>query len=104
MSRFVTVDRETAYLLAPSVNEWLPANHLARFVVEVIEQKKCSPFKSTTAVRHCAGHIAFPRQIALRCTNAWATACTTSQELSLFNVEEFTGRQTSKLTSKARTF
>ena len=38
MSRFVTVDRGTAYLLPPSVNEWLPANHLARFVVEVIEQ------------------------------------------------------------------
>jgi transposase len=38
MSRFIAVDRDTAYLLPPSVNEWLPANHLARFVVEVIEQ------------------------------------------------------------------
>jgi hypothetical protein len=38
MSRFVTVDRDTAYLLPPSVDEWLPANHLARFVVEVIGQ------------------------------------------------------------------
>lgn len=31
------VDRDTDYLLPPSVNEWLPGNHLARFVVEVIE-------------------------------------------------------------------
>lgn len=38
MSRFVAVDRDTAYLLPASVNEWLPTNHLARFVVEVIEQ------------------------------------------------------------------
>ncbi len=38
MSRFKAVDRDTAYLLPPSVDEWLPQNHLARFVVEVIEQ------------------------------------------------------------------
>lgn len=38
MSRFVTVDRDTAYLLPPSVDEWLPQDHLARFVVEVLEQ------------------------------------------------------------------
>jgi transposase len=38
MSRFKPVDRDTAYLLPPSVDEWLPHNHLARFVVEVIDQ------------------------------------------------------------------
>jgi transposase len=38
MSRFKAVDRDTAYLLPPSVDEWLPQNHLARFVVEVIDQ------------------------------------------------------------------
>ena len=38
MSRFVPIDRETAYLLPPSVDEWLPKDHLARFVLEVIEQ------------------------------------------------------------------
>lgn len=36
--RFVSVDRDTAYLLPPSVQEWLPGNHLARFVVEIVEQ------------------------------------------------------------------
>ena len=38
MSNFRTVDRGTAYLLPPSVEEWLPADHLARFVVEIVEQ------------------------------------------------------------------
>lgn len=39
MSRFIAVDREAAYLLPPSVDEWVPQqNHLARFVVEVIDQ------------------------------------------------------------------
>ena len=37
MSRFIAVDRDTAYLLPPSVDEWLPPNHLARFVVEDID-------------------------------------------------------------------
>ena len=31
------VDRETAYLFPPSVQDWLPETHLARFVVEVVE-------------------------------------------------------------------
>lgn len=38
MSRFVTVDRNTDYLLPPSVDDWLPKDHLARFVVDTIEQ------------------------------------------------------------------
>lgn len=37
MSNFRPVDRETGFLLPPSVDEWLPERHLARFVVEVIE-------------------------------------------------------------------
>lgn len=38
MSNFRQVDRETGFLLPPSVDEWLPERHLARFVVEVIDQ------------------------------------------------------------------
>jgi len=37
MSTFRPVDRDTDFLLPPSVDEWLPERHLARFVVEVIE-------------------------------------------------------------------
>lgn len=36
--RFVNVDRDTPYLLPPSVQDWLPENHLARFVVEIVER------------------------------------------------------------------
>jgi hypothetical protein len=38
MSRFVTVDRDTDYLLPPSVSDWLTEDHLAGFVVEVIDR------------------------------------------------------------------
>jgi len=37
MSNFRTIDRETKYLLPPSVDEWLPERHLARFIGEVID-------------------------------------------------------------------
>ena len=38
MTRFVTVNRDTAYLLPPSVEDWLPKDHLARFVVDIVDQ------------------------------------------------------------------
>ena len=37
MTNFRTIDRETGYLLPPSIDEWLPEKHLARFIVEVID-------------------------------------------------------------------
>ena len=37
MSNFRELDRATRFLLPPSLDEWLPEQHLARFVVEVID-------------------------------------------------------------------
>jgi transposase len=37
MSRFRPIDRDTDFLLPPSVQEWLPEAHLARYVVDVVE-------------------------------------------------------------------
>jgi transposase len=37
MSNFILCDRKTDYLLPPSVDDWLTQDHLARFVVEVID-------------------------------------------------------------------
>lgn len=37
MSNFRPINRDTGSLLPPSVDEWLPQRHLARFVVEVID-------------------------------------------------------------------
>jgi transposase len=37
-TRFKAVDRETPYLLPPSVQDWLPEQHLVRFVVEVVSK------------------------------------------------------------------
>jgi transposase len=56
MSRFVPVDRQTGYLLPPSVEDWLPEDHLARFVVEVIAQMDLSELSGAYAGRGMAAH------------------------------------------------
>ena len=38
VSNFRQVDRQTGFLLPPSVDEWLPEHHLARFVVEIVDR------------------------------------------------------------------
>jgi hypothetical protein len=37
-AHFKAVDRETIYLFPPSVQDWLPERHLARFVVDVVSK------------------------------------------------------------------
>ena len=33
---FIACDREQPFLLPPDVREWLPEDHLARFVIDVV--------------------------------------------------------------------
>ena len=49
--KFLEVDRETLYLLPPSVQDWLPKGHLARFVVDVVEQLELHSLKASYAGR-----------------------------------------------------
>ncbi len=49
--KFIDVDRETLYLLPPSVQDWLPEGHLARFVVEIVEQLDLRSLKASYAGR-----------------------------------------------------
>ena len=44
MANFRPIDRATPYLLPPSVEDWLPKNHLARFVVDIVDQLDVSAF------------------------------------------------------------
>lgn len=50
MSRFIMTDRKTDYLLPPSLEDWLNQDHLARFIVEVVDGLDLS-----NLVRHYAG-------------------------------------------------
>src|SRR3546814_5246713 len=56
MSNFIPVDRQTDYLFPPSVQDWLPENHLARFIVEVIERLDLSELTRQYGGRGSAAH------------------------------------------------
>lgn len=56
MGNFVTIDRKTDYLFPPSVSDWLPENHLARFVVEVVDQLDLSELTRQYAGRGSKAH------------------------------------------------
>lgn len=47
MSNFRAINRDTSFLLPPSVDEWLPQRHLARFVVEVIDRLDLSELEKS---------------------------------------------------------
>lgn len=51
MSRFRPIDRETDYPLLPSVQDWLPESHLARYVVDVVEGLDLSALERAYAGR-----------------------------------------------------
>ena len=56
MSSFIPVDRKTDYLFPPSVEDWLPENHLARFIVEVVERLDLTELTRQYAGRGSAAH------------------------------------------------
>ena len=45
MSRFKPVRRDMDYLFPPSMNDWLPGHHRARFIVEIVEQLDLKPME-----------------------------------------------------------
>ena len=42
MGHFIPFSRKQPYVPPPSVEDWLPENHLPRFIVEVVDQPDLS--------------------------------------------------------------
>ena len=79
MSRFRRVDRKTAYLLPPSVEDWLPQDHLARFIVEAIEQIDLSGLTRAYAGRGSAAY--HPEILLSLLVYGYATATFSSRRI-----------------------
>lgn len=77
--RFVSVDRDTAYLLPPSVQDWLPEGHLARFVVEIVEQLDLGQL--TTAYRGRGSDAYHPAMLVALLFYGYATGVFSSRKL-----------------------
>ena len=56
MSSFIVTDRKTDYLLPPSVDDWLNEDHLARYIVEVVDQLDLSRLTRKYAGRGSKAH------------------------------------------------
>ena len=44
-TRFINIDRQSPMLMPPDLRDWLPANHIARFIVALVEPFDLSSFK-----------------------------------------------------------
>ena len=56
MSNFIVADRKTDYLLPPSVDDWLNEDHLARYIVEVVDQLDLTQLTRRYAGRGSKAH------------------------------------------------
>ena len=79
MSNFRPIDRQTRFLLPPSVDEWLPEKHLARFVVELIDGLDVSAMSS--AYRGSGSASYHPRLLLGILVYGYATGVFSSRKL-----------------------
>ena len=79
MSHFRQCDRDTAFLLPPAVDEWLPAGHLACFVVEIVEQLNLAAL--TREYRGTASAAYHPEMLLARLVYGYATRTFDSRRL-----------------------
>ncbi len=54
--KFIPTNREQQYLFPPSIQDWLPEEHLARFVVEIVSQLNLGPLAETYAGKGCKAY------------------------------------------------
>jgi transposase len=79
MSRFIQFDRNQQYLLPPSVDEWLPEGHLARFIVEVIDQLDLS--KLTRRYSGCGSAAYHPSMMLALLVYGYASGTFSSRKI-----------------------
>ena len=76
---FRQVDRETLFLLPPSMEDWLPEGHLARFIVEIVAQLDLTIIKAAYAGRGSKAH--HPEMLLALLFYGYATGVFSSRKL-----------------------
>jgi transposase len=79
MSNFRTIDRNSGYVLPPSVDEWLPEKHLARFIGEVIDDLDLG--RMSRAYRGTGSASYHPRMLLGILVYGYATGVFSSRKL-----------------------
>lgn len=76
---FKQCDRETVYLFPPSVQDWLPEGHLARFVVDIVEQ--CNLERLTASYAGRGSEAYSPEMLVALLFYGYATGVFSSRQL-----------------------
>lgn len=76
---FRQVDRQTFFLLPPSMDDWLPEGHLARFIVEIVAQLDLSTIKTAYSGRGSKAH--HPEMLLALLFYGYATGVFSSRKL-----------------------
>jgi transposase len=77
--RFKNCDRDTLFLMPPSVEDWVAEDHLARFVLDIVSRLDLSPIKNAYAGR---GSDAYPPHIMVALLfYAYATGVFSSRKI-----------------------
>lgn len=76
---FIQCDRKTPFLLPPSIEEWLPEGHLARFVVEIVSQLNLRSLRESYAGRGSQPHN--PAMLTALLFYGYATGVFSSRKL-----------------------
>lgn len=76
---FRQVDRDTLFLLPPSMEDWLPDGHLARFIVDIVAQLDLTTIKSSYAGRGSKAH--HPEMLLALLFYGYATGVFSSRKL-----------------------
>jgi transposase len=79
MSNFRPIDRQTSFLLPPSVEDWLPEKHLARFIIELIDNLDLSAMSGVYRGSGSAGY--HPRLLLGILVYGYATGVFSSRKL-----------------------
>lgn len=85
MANFKLVDRDTSYVLPPSVDEWLPEDHLARFVVEIVDQLDISALEG--AYTGSGSDAYHPRMMTALLFYSYATGTFSSRKIEAATYE-----------------
>lgn len=77
--KFIAADQGLQYLFPPSVQDWLPERHLARFVVEIVEQLDLRSLKESYT---CSGNRPYhPAMLVALLFYGYATGVFSSRKL-----------------------
>jgi transposase len=79
MSHFRLIDRDIDFLLPPSVQDWLPEEHLARYVVEVVEGLDLSALERAYGGRGSAAY--HPALLLSLLIYGYTTGCYSSRKI-----------------------